>query len=126
MATKRYLIPIDNDARKRGSDGVRPKYLDLLTSGTAQGLIPFETTTDPENREWLRNFYVVRVDTEDDQVFANLESKPDVILLDENTDLETLRGIGVDIPAGRDSQAETEKAIVSWLTGEERPFSEVV
>jgi hypothetical protein len=124
---KRYLIPIDKDARKDGSDGVQPKYLDLLTSGTAKGIIPKETTSDWTNRTWLRDHYIVEVDTKDQAVFTALEKQADVVLLAANIDVAKITAAGVDTSSlnAFSTATDKEKAVVSWLTTEAKSFSQV-
>lgn len=127
MAIRYYLIPFETDTTKTSlRSGCAPKYLDLF-NGTAQGLIPKETTVDRLNRTWLRNFYIVKIDSKD---FTELDKQPDVIHLTKQkilNNISKLKALGVDttgLSINTTSQ-QIEKRIRQWLTQEDKDFSKL-
>jgi len=127
MATRYYLIPFETDPAKLGGMDAAPKYFDLI-GGNATGLIPQETTTNRLNRTWLRNFYVVKIDSED---FTALDAKPDVIHLTKQkilNNLSKVQALGIDTTGltADTTLSQIERRICKWLVDDDtRDFSRI-
>jgi len=118
-----YLTPFETDEGKMIADA-QPLYLDIF--GKANGLIPKSLKqTGSVVTEWLREYYIVRVERKEESEYAEIEKLTDIIRLDANTELSKLTALGIDtsLVANRD---DMDKVVTKWLIDEERILSEVL
>lgn len=131
MVTRFYLIPFETDAAKLKGMEAAPKYLDRMPVGRQTGLIPKETTIDKLNKTWLRDYYVVKIVTEDALDFAALDAQSDVIHITKQKILDNIgkvQALGIDTTGLSESTtlSQMQKRIRQWLTEETgKDFSEI-
>ena len=117
MYYRYYLIPFEPDEKKLTGVRIQPKYLSMFPS-EAKGVI----ATNEGN---AIDYYAVRIGFENNIFFDDIEAKNDVLRIDENTDTSKLIELGVENVSELSSQAEKERAIFVWLTGEDKELKDL-
>ncbi len=131
MVTRFYLIPFETDAAKLVGMDAAPKYLDLMPVGLQVGLVSKETTIDKLSRTWLRDYYVVKIVTEDALDFAALDAQSDAIHITKQkilNNIDKVQALGIDTTDLSESTtlSQMQKRIRQWLTEEtDKDFSEI-
>ena len=118
-----YLIPFETDKEKLTCDA-QPMYLDKL--GLASGLIPKSLKMEGSVvTEWLREYYVVRIERKNSSEYKDIELLPLTIRLDADTELTKLTELGMNtsLVASRD---DMDKVVTKWLIDDEKILSEVL
>ena len=87
MLNRYYLIPFETDQEKM-TYGLKyqPKHMELITTGS-QAIQPKLTLTKDRKKIWYRDYFIIRVPKETEKEYAELESHPDVLRLDKDTEL---------------------------------------
>lgn len=124
-----YLIPFETDPEKMIPNLVsQPKYIKLFgrTATALQPKIVAKEGCIPVT--YRQNYYIIRLDKDLPEEYDEIESMPDVIRLDADTEVSKLAAVGVDVTGISDLSARKDKdrTVTKWLTDKETILSEVL
>lgn len=128
-----YLIKAVRNStpgRELASDGVKPDYLDIINSlpgfTGCKAIPPKEISAVGGDRQWLRNFYIIRVVADD---FTALDATDAIHITRQKliNNKARLEAIGIDTTGLTPStpRKEIERRLMQWLIAEDRDLSSV-